>query len=342
MSRDWLGKIRPGTQINFLAIPGTHDAASFTGVSNVPVLTITQQLNISDQLEAGVRVLDMRVAHWWRDAGRIFSAVPEDIYMCHGKVVFSIKLSEQLEIVKQFLSDNPTEFVAMIFQQQGSISANATERKRVTDLIAKKITDVFSHEWIYRPKAGATMWPTVKQLQKKVMLFSRLEDPVSGAFDLTAWNTTSLDDIINARFPIAETGLTVAVQDRYTKVTNTDYTDFLDTSWFDREVDDVNHAKFILFDRLRSQFNEPYTLKINHLSHSLKDPVYTQPYMLGTDLNERLIDSITNDDARYRGFVMIDDAEAPVCQSIINSNLIYRNDCRPKKGHKKGHKGRRR
>ena len=337
MSNDWLGKIQQGTQINFLAIPGTHDAASFTGVSSMPVLTITQQLNINEQLESGVRVLDMRVAHWWRDASRLRSAVPEDIYMCHGKVVFSLKLSEQLEIVKEFLSDNPTEFVAMIFQQQGTISANVTERKRVTDLIMKKITDVFSPEWIFRPKAGATMWPTVKQLKKKVMLFSRLEDPVDGAFDLTAWNTTSLDDIINARFPIRDTGLTVAVQDRYTQVTNTDYTDFLNryNLWgLDNDVDEINHAKFILFDRLRSQFNEPYTLKINHLSHSLKDPEYTQPYMLGTDLNERLIDSITNKDARYRGFVMIDDADASVCKSIIDSNLIYRNDTRLVKRHK--------
>src|SRR4051812_7511306 len=130
-TRNWLSKIKQDTRVNVLAIPGTHDAASIVGASMVPVLTITQQLDIPGQLNAGVRVLDMRVAHsaTYKWFGK------EDIYMCHGRIVFDLKLSEALASVKEWLSENDTEFVAMIFQQQGTISSDVTEKRRVHGLI---------------------------------------------------------------------------------------------------------------------------------------------------------------------------------------------------------------
>ena len=60
MSKNWLSRIVQDTRINVLAILGTHDAASYSGASIAP-LTITQQLDITEQLDAGVRVLDMCV-----------------------------------------------------------------------------------------------------------------------------------------------------------------------------------------------------------------------------------------------------------------------------------------
>src|SRR6516225_5107294 len=128
MSKDWLSRIAQHTRINVLAIPGTHDAASVSGVRSTP-FTITQQIDIKQQLDAGVRVLDMRVAHvaahttggWGGGYITKKVEVPEDVYMCHGQIVFNTKLSEALASIKAWLSENPSEFVAMIFQQQGAI-----------------------------------------------------------------------------------------------------------------------------------------------------------------------------------------------------------------------------
>lgn len=332
MSKDWLSRIAPDTRINVLAVPGAHDAASVTGASSM-VWTITQQVDITAQLDAGIRVLDMRVAHcaasttggWIRET----KVTPEDIYMCHGKMVFSTKLSEALASVKAWLGQNDTEFVAMIFQQQGTIPSDATEKRRVIGLIKKAITETFSDEWLLGPGACRTNWPTVGQLKKKVLVFSRLEDAFASAFDLRAWNTASLDTMVSAQFDMPDTSLKVAIQDRYTKVTNTDFTDHLNKGYFN-DVDEINKGKFILFEKMHSQHNGRNTLKINHLSHSvLKAPRYPQPYMLGTDINRRLKASIIdNKNRRYRGFVMIDDAEASVCKSIIDSNVIFQTDSR--------------
>jgi hypothetical protein len=331
MSKDWLSRIAPDTRINVLAVPGTHDAASISGASLMP-LTITQRVSITAQLDAGVRVLDMRVAHVATSSSggwiRTKVVTPEDIYMCHGPIVFNTRLSEALAGIKTWLSTNNTEFVALIFQQQGSIPADATEKRRVIGLIKKAISDAFSEEWILGPAACGTDWPAVGQAKKKVLLFSRLEDTVANAFDLRAWNTASLTDMVSARFDVPDTSLKVAIQDRYTQVTNTDFTDHLNKGYFN-DVDAINKAKFILFEKMHSKHNDRHTLKINHLSHSLKSPTYPQPYMLGTDINKRLKASILdNKNKRYRGFVMIDDAEESVCKSIIDSNVIFQTDSR--------------
>lgn len=331
MSKDWLSRIKTDTPINVLSVPGTHDAASVSGASSM-VLTITQQVGITAQLDAGVRVLDMRVAHVAASTSggwiRAKVETPEDIYMCHGPIVFSTKLSEALSDIKKWLTTNNTEFVAMIFQQQGSKSTDVKEKTRVTGLIKKAITDAFNEEWTLGPGTCTTNWPTVAQAKKKVLIFSRLEDSFNGAFDLRAWNTSSLDDMVNAKFDVPDTSLKVAIQDRYTQVTNTDFTKHLNKGYFN-DIPEINKAKLILFEKLHSQHNDDNTLKINHLSHSLKSPTYSQPYMLGTDINKRLKASILeNKDKRYRGFVMIDDAEATVCKSIIDSNVIFQTDSR--------------
>jgi hypothetical protein len=331
MSKDWLSRIAADTRINVLAVPGTHDAASISGASSMP-LTITQQIDITHQLDAGVRVLDMRVAHvaasttggWIRTK----KEVPEDIYMCHGPIVFATRLSEALDSIKKWLAANDTEFVALIFQQQGTKPKEAAEKRRVVGLIQTAITSAFSDEWIFGPGHCGNDWPTVGELKRKVMIFSRLEEDVPNAFDLRAWNTASLADMISARYDVPGTGLKVAIQDRYTKVTNTDFTDHLNRGRFN-DISEINKAKFILFEKMHSQFNDRRTLKINHLSHSLKSPTYPQPYMLGTDINKRLTASIMdNKNRRYRGFVMIDDAEASVCKRIIDSNVVFQTDSR--------------
>jgi len=331
MSKDWLGKIKSDTRINVLAVPGTHDAASISGASSTP-LTITQRLDITAQLNAGVRVLDMRVAHVAGSTGKGYfwngPAVAENIFMCHGPIVFATKLSEALASIKDWLGKNDTEFVAMIFQQQGTKPTDATEKRRVVGLIKKTITDAFGDEWLFGVSQCNNNWPTVGEVRKKVLVFSRLDDAFPGAFDLSAWNTASLDAMVSACYDVPETGLKVAIQDRYTKVTNTDFTKHLNKGWFN-DIPEINKAKLILADKLNAQYNDDPTLKINHLSHSLKSPTYPQPYMLGTDLNTRLKASILeNKDKRYRGFVMIDDAEESVCSSIIDSNLIFRIDSR--------------
>lgn len=322
----WLGTMRQDTRINDLAIPGAHDAASFTGVSSMPVLTITQQLDIQAQLNAGVRVLDMRVAHYKYDG--YFGKKDDDIYMCHGAIVFNIKLSEQLDIIKSWLIKNKTEFVAMIFQQQGSKSSDATERRRVNAMIMDKITGVLSDGSIFAPSRVTNKWPTIRELTGKVLVFSRLDEDNSLFFDLRAWNAKSLDEIACAQIEFRNNFVKVAIQDRYTKVTNMDLTKGLNKGWL-TNVDEISQGKILLAENLNSQFNNEHTLKINHLSHSLKSPSYPQPYMLGQDIKTRLKASLENKDKRYCGFVMIDDAEASICQSIVDSNSFYKNDSRP-------------
>jgi hypothetical protein len=338
---NWLNEIRDDVRINHLAIPGTHDAASFVGNTVVPALTITQQFNIPEQLNSGVRVLDMRVAHA-NSIGKfdILGLGGENIFMCHGQVVFSDTLRRELELIGKWLDENPSEFVAMIFQQQGLKfdiwSPMSPSGQRSTNMIAKVISDAFPEDRRFGPGDNANAWPTVGDLRGKVMVFSRLLHPVPGTYDLSAWNQPG-QDMKSAVYDITAGGLKVAVQDQFEKVTNCDLRDFVQKNpltWregMNTMVGKVNAAKFLLFEGLNGEHDNENTLKINHLSHSLKSGTYLQPYQVGHDLNVRLRASLENPNKRYRGFVMIDDADDQTCRSIVDSNLCFRKDTRPKR-----------
>lgn len=72
MSSDWVSRIPDGTRINELAIPGTHDAAAWTHYSNIRSSTPgtwAQRQSITEQLDLGVRALDLRVGGVWDSAG---------------------------------------------------------------------------------------------------------------------------------------------------------------------------------------------------------------------------------------------------------------------------------
>ena len=173
----------------------------------------------------------------------------------------------------------------MVFQQQGKKvdpkkDPQGKEKKRSIEFIKKQITDAFPGEWMFRPSNGTNDWPTVGELGKKVMVFSRLEEDFPGAFSLRAWG----DNVINAQYDIPKTNLKVVIQDLLIEVTNTDFTNHLNkNNWLSNDVRDVNKAKWILFEKLLSQFNDDPTLKMLD-SHSCKAAAWPQPWMIGTDI----------------------------------------------------------
>lgn len=130
MNNRWMGELIEqnlgNVKIENLIIPGTHDSGAYkTGhfnggnilnrLCNVPMigavlkailrpLVITQHLSIKEQLEAGARYLDLRLA---------YDAEQQSFFLAH--TVSCISLEEALQQINSFLSENPNEmlFVAL-------------------------------------------------------------------------------------------------------------------------------------------------------------------------------------------------------------------------------------
>lgn len=324
----WLAYVDQGTRINEIGIPGTHDTASVSGISGgyteMP-MTYTQRLDVLSQLNSGARVLDMRVAYYKRERSesswfRSGVDAKEEVYMCHGPIVFDITLEDTLAIVKQFLIDHPSEFVALIFQQQGS-DTEPDLKLRATQLIRDKILGAFAPNYIFCPNNAGGQWPTVGQVAKKAMILSRLNhDVTTSFFNVRAWGDNSVSDA----FDVTGTALKITLQDRYKEVTTATphTTEQYHSNYGSSSTGNVTTAKLHVFRAMRDVGNDGNMLKINHLSHSLKSSYYRQPYMLGQLSNPMLQLSLNGGD-HYRGFLMLDDLNADLCQDIVDSNMNF-------------------
>ena len=65
---DWMARLPDDLLISELSLPGTHDSHSFNGISGLwPWCAVCQRTPLPWQLNAGIRVLDIRLRHWWDD-----------------------------------------------------------------------------------------------------------------------------------------------------------------------------------------------------------------------------------------------------------------------------------
>ncbi len=101
---NWMSFIPDSFKVTEFSVPGTHDSAAryiedaFTPDSAAK----TQNLTIKEQLNAGVRFLDIRCRH-----------IGNACALHHGRVYLSLNFSDVLNDVYEFLDNNKTETVIM-------------------------------------------------------------------------------------------------------------------------------------------------------------------------------------------------------------------------------------
>ena len=112
----WMNYIPDYASISQINVPGSHDAAT-CGVKLIGAhhWLVTQSETVKDQLDFGVRLLDIRI-----DA----SNQKDDMVICHGpadcyrSMLSRYYYSDLLSDCKSFLDKNPTETVLMSVQQE--------------------------------------------------------------------------------------------------------------------------------------------------------------------------------------------------------------------------------
>ncbi|WP_420176430.1 phosphatidylinositol-specific phospholipase C domain-containing protein [Luteococcus sp. OSA5] len=106
-STEWMGALDPSLRLDALTIPGTHNSGATRGGRWVAC----QHHGIRDQLEAGVRYLDIRVRHH-RGSFRVH----------HNQFFQGLTLDDVLETCRDFLQGHPTESVLLCLTQEFSRS----------------------------------------------------------------------------------------------------------------------------------------------------------------------------------------------------------------------------
>lgn len=100
----WMAEISDHTRVTALSIPGTHDSCSIDGPLG---FAKTQNLDLADQLNAGIRFLDIRLAHY-----------QDNLFAHHNAVHMEKSYADILEICSNFLREHPGEAVLMSVKEE--------------------------------------------------------------------------------------------------------------------------------------------------------------------------------------------------------------------------------
>lgn len=158
---NWMGKIADSTKLCDISIPGSHDSGARSTEGYASPWAKTQDLTISEQLNAGVRMLDLRL--------RYNADVSGEIQIVHSSIATYDEngnpqaLSDVIQILYYFLMYNPTETVIVSFKEDDG----SNESK-----IVSKINSYIS--------SNSSRWyqsyntPTLGDVRGKIVVASRM------------------------------------------------------------------------------------------------------------------------------------------------------------------------
>jgi 1-phosphatidylinositol phosphodiesterase len=149
----WMGSLDGNKTLAEFSIPGSHDSGALYEL--ISGTAKCQNLTIGEQLNAGVRYLDIRCRHV-KDAF--------DIY--HGAAGQHLNFDEVLDACTGFLKTNPTECIIMSVKEEYKPADNTRAFEQTFDAYLAKHPDA----WLL---TGGI--PTLNQARGKIVLLRRFE-----------------------------------------------------------------------------------------------------------------------------------------------------------------------
>ena len=172
---NWMGSMGDQTEINNLSIPGTHDAGA--RIEYVWGTAKCQDLSIYDQLNVGVRFLDIRCRH----IGNAFT-------IHHGEVYQKLNFQDVLNVCYDFLNRNPSETIIMSVKEEHTPASNNRSFEQTFDSYVKANPD----KWNLEQSAGI-----LGKLRGKIKLMRRFGAQSIKGIDATRWWDNTTFDIQN-------------------------------------------------------------------------------------------------------------------------------------------------
>jgi len=196
----WMTGIADNTSLAALSIPGTHDS----GARNEPVAGTAkcQDLTIAQQLEAGVRFLDIRCRH-----------IDNGFAIHHGSIYQNLNFNDVLVACTNFLAAHPKETILMSVKEEYDATNNTRTFEQTFDTYVQQYSNFWS--------LGVTV-PTLGQVRGKIVLLRRFGASAAKGIDATAWadNTTFTINNSNASLKIQDQYVVPDNNAKWTNVTN--------------------------------------------------------------------------------------------------------------------------
>ena len=282
----WMAELPDDRSLNEVVIPGTHDSG--TKYADLAFFSKCQGLGIREQLEAGYRYLDIRLAV---DGYRM--KLMHGFTNCKsGGWPFSgtLYLDDVLYDCYEFLKEHPTETILFSVKQEHGNESAAVFQERLHDYIDRNAAS-----WLLTDRV-----PTVGEARGKLVLFRRYEDraKMESAFGISLyWAKQSNKTETELDVAEEKNGLeTVWVQDRYKY-----------------DTDD----KWAAFCRgLEKARTSPDDTAVHFLSTN-GPPTFGHPFKYAKALNEKL----GTLDGKLSGWVIVDFGSSEMAEFIYRHNF---------------------
>ena len=122
----WMSGLQDNISISKISIPGTHDSGARVDAPVVSGTAKTQDLSIAEQLNAGVRFLDIRCRH-----------IDNAFTIHHGAIYQNLNFDDVLNACYTFLNSHPSETIIMSVKEE--YDASNTTRSFEQTLMYRKI-----------------------------------------------------------------------------------------------------------------------------------------------------------------------------------------------------------
>jgi hypothetical protein len=132
LTSEWMGAFAEYNLVDIPVIPGTHqsgirkpaNAASYVAWG----WARTQVMTLKDQLENGVRFLDLRVS---------VKARKERVILSHS-ILSNLSLEDALEVVAQFLTEHESEGVILLIRRDTAFGDLSLHQRRILSEVLRK------------------------------------------------------------------------------------------------------------------------------------------------------------------------------------------------------------
>lgn len=190
----WMASLQDNISLSKISIPGTHDSGARIDAPVVSGTAKTQDLSIAEQLNAGVRFLDIRCRH-----------IDNSFTIHHGPIYQNLNFDDVLNACYAFLENNPSETIIMSVKEEHDASNTTRSFESTFDSYIQKSPS----KWDL-----GTNIPTLGEVRGKIRLLRRFSAGTAKGINATSWAD-------NTTFEINNPGAQLKVQDYY-KVTNND------------------------------------------------------------------------------------------------------------------------
>lgn len=151
----WISHLADSIAVSRLSIPGSHDSATGEGIKGVIKQGRTQNKNIAQQWQCGIRAFDLRPA-----------ICNNELHICHGPLKTKISFAAAIDTLLTLLDKNPDEFAIVLLRQERD-NSNKEKCDEWSKKVGQEINQLGKRTAIFHPSI------TVGELRGKILFLSR-------------------------------------------------------------------------------------------------------------------------------------------------------------------------